>query len=90
VKFNFVDNRKYDGKLVFIPMKSIACGLTKRNEEADIADLVDPILIIAKQNNLHVRVIEKFECGVKMLYFEYCEKDIVKAIHLLHISTVLN
>ena len=90
MKFNFVKERKYHGKLKFARMKDIANGYALRCYNSDMGELIDPILIIAQQNDLQIKLITKIEQGSKMLYLEYENDDIVKAIHILNVCTTLN
>lgn len=90
MKFRFVDEKKYNGKIKLIPMRKIALGISSRCYNADMSDLIDPILIIAKQNNLNIKVEERMVCGKKIIYFEYQNEDIVKAVHILNVCTILN
>ena len=71
-------------------MKEIAFGSVFRCYNTEMEHLIDPILIIAKQNNLHIKVIERLEPSGKMIYLEYENDDIVKAIHILNVCTTLN
>ena len=90
MKFDFVKEEKYSGKIKLLSLKKMALGLTQRCYDIEISELIDPLLIIAKQHNLNVKVAERMVCGEKQVFFEYKNEDIVKAIHILNVSTVLN
>ena len=60
--------------------------MTNNINDVDIDDMMEQILIVAKQNSLFVKL--KFLNGEKMV--EYKHKDLVDVIHLIKLSTVLN
>jgi hypothetical protein len=90
MKFKFVKEEKYLGKIKLINLKEVARGICMRCSQTDMEHLVDPILTIAIQNKLNIKVTEKMVCGQKLIFFEYEDADIIKAVHILNISTVLN
>ena len=90
MKFNFVKERLFHGKLKFIRTRDVAVGFSFRTIDTDMSDLVDPILIIAKQNNLNIAITENLVDGQKLLFFQYDKNDIVKALHILNVCTTLN
>lgn len=90
MKFNFVEERVYFGKLKKASFKDIAFSSVFRCHNVEMEDLIDPILIIAKQNNLNIKITERLEPSGKMIYLEYENDDIVKALHILNVCTTLN
>jgi hypothetical protein len=90
MNFNVVKEEVYLGKIEIVSMKKVAFSISQRYCNYDISEIIDPLLIIAKQHKLNIKVTEKMVCGMKMIYLEYQNHDIVKALHILNISTVLN
>lgn len=86
MKYHFVRETLAKMPIRYTNLKVIAISMTNNINDVDIDDMMEQILIVAKQNSLFVKL--KILNGEKMV--EYKHKDLVDVIHLIKLSTVLN
>lgn len=86
MKYHFVRETLAEMPIRYTNLKVIALSMANNIHDVEIDDIMEQILIVAKQNSLCVKL--KMCNGEKMV--EYKHEDLVDAIHLIKLSTVLN
>ncbi len=86
MKYHFVRETLAEMPKRYTNLKVIALSMANNIHDVEIDDIMEQILIVAKQNSLCVKL--KMFNGEKMV--EYKHEDLVDAIHLIKLSTVLN
>jgi hypothetical protein len=90
MKFKIVEERLCTFPTKKTTFKRVANSIVERTLNLDLTEIVYPIKVVAKQNNLKVTVLTKKIGENNLVYFDFNELELAKAIQLVVLSTILN